>query len=586
MESSLTLRWEDINPPLSPPTLRAISSLGFSEATPVQASVIPHFLSNKDVVAEAVTGSGKTLAFLVPILEIISRLPMESASSILSLIVTPTRELAYQIESVLAQCLSEFSQLRSLLAVGGYSTQKDVRRLREIQPQILIGTPGMPEIELIYYILYVTLLGKLYDLLKQKDRILLGSLRSLEVLVLDEADRLLSMGFEEALTALLKSLPKQRRTGLFSATQTSEVEKLIRVGLRNPVRINVSQVNSSVSTPTTLSNYYTITPASLKLASLIAFLRENVGAKVIIFLATCVGVDYFSRILTEELEDTRVLSIHGKMRERRFKIFDAFRELGSGVLMCTDVMARGIDIPSVDWVVQFDPPSMASFFVHRVGRTARCGLEGRSLLFLLPNEKEYTEFIQLNQKVELMPLELSSEVVPITEKIRELSQKEREVYEKGLRAFVSFIQFYAKHECNLIFRLKELDFGGLAMGYGLLHLPSMPELRRKRVVATGFTPLNRDYSTIRYKDKAREKRRQKLIREGNSKPKETSHKVRKVLNRNPIQKKKLKKKKLNKLTSHKFSAEELDELAREARLLKKFKNGKITRKEFEKLVDD
>ena len=143
MDSKLTLRWKEICPALSLPTLRAISTLGFSEATPVQASVIPHFLSNKDVVAEAVTGSGKTLAFLIPILEILSRIPVDSSSSILSLIVTPTRELAYQIESVLAQCIGEFSQLRSLLVVGGYSTQKDVRSLREILPQILIGTPGM-----------------------------------------------------------------------------------------------------------------------------------------------------------------------------------------------------------------------------------------------------------------------------------------------------------------------------------------------------------------------------------------------------------------------------------------------------------
>ena len=143
MENVLTLRWEDIHPALSLPALRAISTLGFSEATPVQASVIPHFLSNKDVVAEAVTGSGKTLAFLIPILEIISRVPVDSSSSILSLIITPTRELAYQIDSVLAQCISKFSQLRSLLVVGGYNTQKDMKRLREVNPQILIGTPGM-----------------------------------------------------------------------------------------------------------------------------------------------------------------------------------------------------------------------------------------------------------------------------------------------------------------------------------------------------------------------------------------------------------------------------------------------------------
>ena len=405
------------------------------------------------------------------------------------------------------------------------------------------------------------------------------------MLILDEADRLLSMGFEESVTSLLRSLPKQRRTGLFSATQTSEVEKLIRVGLRNPIRINVTQLNSSVSTPVSLRNYYILTPAHLKLASLIAFLKEQLGAKVILFVATCVGVDYFSRILTGELQDVRIVSIHGKMKERRFKLFDTFRDLDSGVLMCTDVMARGIDIPSVDWVVQFDPPSVASFFVHRVGRTARCGQEGRSLLFLLPNEEEYTTFIQYNQKVKLEQLVLETEVESITEKVRQLSRNEREVYEKGLRAFVSFIQFYAKHECNLIFRLKELDFGGLAMGYGLLHLPSMPELRNKRVLASGFTPHHMDYTTIRYKDKLREKQRRKRIKEGVTRQ-DTKCSIRKVLGKNPIRKKKLIKKKNSKCISHKFSAEELDELTREARLLKKFKTGKISKTEFEKVFEN
>ena len=140
----LTLRWEDIRPALSPSTLRVLSGLGFSEAMPVQASVIPHFLSNKDVVAEAVTGSGKTLAFLVPILEIISRVATaEDASDILALVISPTRELAYQTDSVLTQCLTEFPHFRSLLVVGGYSTHKDVTRLVETRPHILIGTPGM-----------------------------------------------------------------------------------------------------------------------------------------------------------------------------------------------------------------------------------------------------------------------------------------------------------------------------------------------------------------------------------------------------------------------------------------------------------
>ena len=141
---NLTVSWEDIRPALSHSTLRVLSGLGFSQAMPVQASVIPHFLSNKDVVAEAVTGSGKTLAFLIPILEIISRVaPAEDASDILSLVISPTRELAYQTDSVLTQCLTEFPHFRSLLVVGGYSTQKDVSRLGQTRPHILIGTPGM-----------------------------------------------------------------------------------------------------------------------------------------------------------------------------------------------------------------------------------------------------------------------------------------------------------------------------------------------------------------------------------------------------------------------------------------------------------
>lgn len=503
--------WSHVKPTLSEYVLKTIEDLGFSKMTPVQASCIPLLLRNKDVAAQAVTGSGKTLAFAIPLLELLQRRTDKwKLHEVGAIIISPTRELALQISEVIDKFLSHFTNLTKMLTIGGNSVQVDLDNFQSKGANILIATPG-----------------RLEDLLTQNHSNLPLAVKSLEILVLDEADRLLEMGFEKSLNTILQYLPRQRRTGLFSATQTKEVEALVRAGLRNPVMITVTEKatncskitdkssNTStdiVSTPSTLSNFYLNLNPVDKLPFLVKFLNHHgYDKKYILFLSTCACVDYFSDILKVLEKTLSVFSIHGKMKEKRYNIFDSFRKSKSGLLICTDVMARGIDIPEVDWVIQYDPPTSATSFVHRCGRTARIGNFGSAVVFLMPNEDLYVDFIRRNQNVILNSFESKIKTQgPFKKRIYDVVKNcqlnDRAVFDKANRAFVSYIQSYCKHECNIILRVKDLDFGPLAVGFGLLRLPKMPELKDKLV--TDFTNYPVDFNDIKYKDKQRELSRQ------------------------------------------------------------------------------
>lgn len=546
--------------------------------TPVQAACIPLFLENKDVAAEAVTGSGKTLAFLIPIIERLQkRAEPWKMHEIGAIILTPTRELAIQIEEVLQIFLKHLPQFTSSLLIGGTSVQTDIEKFSKNGGHIIVGTPG-----------------RLEDILNRQNSSSVNfanCVKSLEVFVMDEADRLLEIGFEATLNTILSFLPKQRRTGLFSATQTNEVENLIRAGMRNPVRICVKEKQTMANViqkiPSSLTIHYLICDHDEKLDQLVQFLRDHKQEKVMIFFATCVSVDYFSAVLSQILKKHSISAIHGKMRQKRNKIFSEFRKKTRGVLVCTDVMARGVDIPEVHWVLQYDPPSSASAFVHRSGRTARIGNVGNCVVFLAPSEDAYIEFIAMNQKVPMHKYpkaEIETSVLP---KLKLVSQKDRAIYEKSMRAFVSFVQFYAKHECSMIFRLKDLDFGGLATGFGLLKIPHMPELRKKQI--TNFTPADIDVNDIPYREKSREKLRQQKIMEGISDEKK-KYKPRTVSwSKNKTKKENKKKRKENKKIGKKRKQEEmsaedfadLKDLDDDYRLLKKQKKGKISKEEFD-----
>lgn len=185
------------------------------------------------------------------------------------------------------------------------------------------------------------------------------------------------------------------------------------------------------------------------------------------------------------------------MKNKRNKVFAKFRALESGILVCSDVMARGVDIPEINWVIQYDPPKLANFFVHRCGRTARIGNTGNALVFLLPAEDTYLNFLKINQRVVLQKLDSCDSVNNYLPKLRKFALKDRALMEKGAKAFVSFVQFYGKHECGLIFRIKDLDFGKLANGYGLLRIPKMPEIKGKDV--SNFVQVETDFNNIAYK---------------------------------------------------------------------------------------
>lgn len=578
MENTTDATWESLPVKLNDKILQTLDEVKFTRMTPVQSACIPLFMSNKDVAAEAVTGSGKTLAFVIPIIELLLRREEKlKKMQVGALVITPTRELALQISEVMETFIQKFPEFTQITLIGGSNPIEDVEKFKDQGANIVVATPG-----------------RLEDMFRRKsDGLdLAASVKSLDVLVLDEADRLLDMGFESSLNTILGYLPKQRRTGLFSATQTQELEKLVRAGLRNPVRITVKEkgvaATSVQKTPSRLSNYYTICRSEDKFNSLVAFLRQHKHEKNLVFFSTCACVEYYGRALETLVKKVPVHCIHGKMKNKRNKIFADFRTLKSGILVCTDVMARGIDIPDVNWVLQYDPPSSASAFVHRCGRTARIGNQGNALVFLLPMEESYVNFLSINQKCPLQMMPPMGDVVDVLPKVKAMSLADRAMFDRGMRAFVSYVQAYAKHECSLIFRVKDLDFATLARGFALLRLPKMPELRGKTF--PDFTETTIDTETIRYKDKNREKQRQKMLAE--LKEKEKTPFPKRNFNKNKAwSKQKSKKERRKKMAAKRkhnedsdMDDEDIKELLNDTRLLKKLKKGQISEEDFEKQI--
>ncbi|KAJ4969690.1 hypothetical protein NE237_002789 [Protea cynaroides] len=573
------LRFSDLKPSLSSLVLDALSQAGFHFCTPVQAATIPLLCSFKDVAVDAATGSGKTLAFVVPLVEILRRSSdRPKPHQVVGVIISPTRELSSQIYHVAQPFVSTLPNVKAMLLVGGLDLKADMKKIEEEGANLLIGTPG-----------------RLYDIMERMDIL---DFRNLEVLILDEADRLLDMGFQKQITSIISRLPKLRRTGLFSATQTEAVEELSKAGLRNPVRVEVraeaktqdelasSHELASSKTPLGLTIEYMECEADKKSSQLVDFLKDNMSRKIIIYFMTCACVDYWGVVLPRisALKGATLISLHGKMKQQaREKALESFTALSSGILLCTDVAARGLDIPGVDWIVQYDPPQDPNVFVHRVGRTARMGRSGNAIVFLLPKEEAYVEFLGI-RRIPIVERKSSENALDIVPQIRAAAKRDRDVMEKGLKAFVSYIRAYKEHHCSYIFRWKELEIGKLAMGCGLLQIPSMPEVKRHSLSIEGFTAAEDiDLAEIKFKDGSREKQRQRNLKA----KKAAVHQQEKPLKPKAHQKNAtttIMKKKTSKQRRAAQSIEDDDELDREYRLLKKLKKGTIDEAEFAKLT--
>ncbi|KAG5175672.1 P-loop containing nucleoside triphosphate hydrolase protein, partial [Tribonema minus] len=595
------MTFAECKPALSPEVLSGIAALGFNQMTPVQAATIPLFLRNKDVCVEAVTGSGKTLAFVIPVLEMLMRreTPLKR-NQVGAIIITPTRELALQIHRVVSHFAPHVGggEARALLLVGGTSVADAVAAFRRDGAAILVATPGRLEDLLSNYALFDT--------------------RELEALILDEADTLLDMGFAAALGAILGALPKQRRTGLFSATQTRAVKDLARAGMRNPATVSVAvratpaaaaaQVPAAAAatqaTPSSLRNYHLTVAPQRKLGALVRFLRRRPDAKVIVFTMTCAGVDYLGGLLGGLLGGARggggaaaapvVLALHGKMvQKRRSGVFDAFVAAPAGVLMCTDVAARGIDVPDVDWIVQYEPPQDPNFFIHRVGRAARAGRRGQSVSFLLPQEDSYIEFLALRRS----PQEAArrGEDALVLARARELVRADRDLLEKGTRAFVAFVRAYKEHQCQFIFRFAALDLGAMATGFALLRLPKMAELKALPAAAlTTFEGGAADTRAIAFRDRRREEARQRKLAAQDAENQQRDlerddvglqrQREREQRRRDKEAAEAIRLRKRTKKKKHEVLREEWDELANEERLFKRLRQKKITQEEYEREI--
>ncbi|GAB2299343.1 DEAD-box ATP-dependent RNA helicase 18 [Dionaea muscipula] len=569
-------RFSGLNPPLSQPILEALNAGGFHYCTPVQAATIPLLCSYKDVAVDAATGSGKTLAFVVPLVEILRQCSTRpKPQQVLGVIISPTRELSSQIYNVAQPFISTLPHIKSVLLVGGAEVKADVKKIEQEGANLLIGTPG-----------------RLYDIM---DRVEALDFRSLEVLILDEADRLLDMGFQKQINSIISRLPKIRRTGLFSATQTEAVEELSKAGLRNPVRVEVRAEakpleNSSTAqlasskTPSGLHLEYLECEADKKSSQLVDLLVQNKSKKIIIYFMTCACVDYWGVVLQHIniLKGFSLIPLHGKMKQTaREKSLALFTSLSSGVLLCTDVAARGLDIPGVDCILQYDPPQDPNVFIHRVGRTARMGKKGSAVVFLLPKEEAYVEFLH-TRRVPVEERNCSDNAFDIVPHIRSAAKNDRDVMEKGLKAFVSYIRAYKEHHCSYIFRWKELEIGKLAMGFGLLQLPSMPEVKHNSLSTIGFTPVEDvNLEEIKFKDKSRQKQRKRnlLAKKAQEDQKLMLKKAKPALTPATVVKKKTAKQR-----RAAQSKEDEEELAQEYRLLKKLKRGAISESEFEKLT--
>ncbi len=363
------MTFQELN--LIPPILRALEQENYVKPTPIQERAIPAVLAGKDLLGCAQTGTGKTAAFALPIIQrlVESRIAGHSggARPIRSLILTPTRELAIQIDDNV-RAYGKFTKLRSAVIVGGVSQTRQEESLSR-GADIVIATPG-----------------RLIDLINQN----VVDLRRVEILVLDEADRMLDMGFVNDMKRIIAKLPAKRQTLFFSATMPTEIANLAQSLLNDPVRVEVTPV-SSTAERIEQSVYLVDKPNKLNL--LIHLLRDPSIASALVFTRTKHGADRVARGLTKAKITAQ--AIHGdKSQNARQAALNNFKNGSTRVLVATDIAARGIDIDELSHVINYNLPNLPETYVHRIGRTGRAGLSGIAISFCEFEELPYLKDIE------------------------------------------------------------------------------------------------------------------------------------------------------------------------------------------------
>ncbi len=354
---------------LRAPIIGALEKLNITSPTEIQSRAIPHVLAGRDLVASSETGSGKTAAFLLPIIQQLARHGATRA-----LVLAPTRELALQTEAN-AKIFGHPFRLRTAALVGGERESKQLRAL-DAHADIVVATPG-----------------RLNDFLNRR----MISLRSIQFFVLDEADRMLDMGFLPQVRRIIAHLPRERQTLLLSATLSREVERLAREMLSNPVRVEAARKAATVAT---LNQKAYPVLAHAKIPMLLALLRQHSEGSFLVFTETKRSADQIARILTANRH--RVATLHSdRSQSQRNAALADFKQGRVSVLVATDVAARGIDVDDISHVVNYDVPQSVESYLHRVGRTARAGRDGEAVTLVSPNEEAMLASIERSTGITL-----------------------------------------------------------------------------------------------------------------------------------------------------------------------------------------
>ncbi|XP_063144792.1 ATP-dependent RNA helicase DDX18 [Candoia aspera] len=433
-----------LNGLVSENTLKGVADMGFTHMTEIQHKSIKPLLEGRDILAAAKTGSGKTLAFLIPAIELIYKLKFMPRNGTGVLILSPTRELAMQTYGVLKELMTHHVHTYGLI-MGGSNRSVEAQKLGN-GINIIVATPG-----------------RLLDHLQNTPGFMY---KNLQCLVIDEADRILEVGFEEEMKQIIKLLPKRRQTMLFSATQTRKVEDLAKISLKKePLYVGVDD-NKETATVEGLEQGYVICPPEKRFLLLFTFLKKNRKKKLMVFFSSCMSVKYHYELLN--YIDLPVLAIHGKQKQtKRTTTFFQFCNADSGILLCTDVAARGLDIPEVDWIVQYDPPDDPKEYIHRVGRTAR-GINGRghALLILRPEELGFLRYLK-QARVPLNEFEFSwSKISDIQSQLEKLIEKNYFLHKSAQEAYKAYIRAYDSHSLKQIYNVNNLDLLKVALSFG------------------------------------------------------------------------------------------------------------------------
>ncbi|OVA06611.1 Helicase [Macleaya cordata] len=444
--------------PMSKKTKDGLTKAKYTKMTEIQRASLPHSLCGRDILGAAKTGSGKTLAFIVPILEKLYKMRWGPEDGVGSIIITPTRELAGQVFDVLRE-VGKFHGFSAGLLIGG---RKDVEAEKERvnDLNILVCTPGR--------------------LLQHMDETPNFDCSLLQVLVLDEADRILDVGFKQELNAIISQLPKQRQTLLFSATQTKSVQDLARLSLKDPEYLSVHE-ESVTATPTRLQQTAIIVPLDQKFDMLWSFIKAHLNSKILVFLSTCKQVKFVYEAFKKMRPGIPLKHLHGRMKlEQRMGICSQFCEEKRSVLFSTDVSSRGLDFnQAIDWVVQVDCPDDVDCYIHRVGRTARHLSSGRSLLFLTPSEEEMLKKLQ-SRKVPIQVTKANTKrVQSVSGFLASQLVMHPNLQYLAQRAFTLYLRSIYKQGDKEVFDVTKLPIEEFAASLGLAMTPKIRFLNQK-----------------------------------------------------------------------------------------------------------